>query len=121
MTIEELYTKCEQADACQEGLDLIKSSASLEELYERAPAEFGYWLRRDVKDLPDEIRRKAELKACEEPRIAYWFCTEVKDLPEEIQRKAELKACEEPYYAHWLHTDVRDLHPDTIEKLKEKK
>jgi hypothetical protein len=88
--LEELHDKCEQADACQEGLDLIKSSASLEELYEIASAEFACWLLRNAKDLP-----------------------------EEIQRKAELKACEDPEYACWLRLKVQDLHPDTIEKLKE--
>jgi len=147
--LEKLIQLAKKNDACEDALERLEVYDTLEEAMqdEDAPA-WAFWLRREVEDLPDEVKRQAEQKACEDPELACWlrlFVTDlpenvkrmaeqkacehpkgayclranVKDLPEEVKRPAEKKACESPEWAYRLRLHVKDLHPNTIKKLKE--
>jgi len=147
MKLEELIKLAEKHGACVPTLGQLEDYDTLEEAMqdEEAPG-WAYWLRSNVKDLPEdikrqaeqkacedalrayclrlnvtdlseEVKRQAEQKACEDPKLACWLRLEVTDLPEEVKRQAELKACESPEWAYRLRRFVKGLHPDTISKL----
>jgi len=149
MRLKELIKLAKKHDACTDALGNLEAYETLEEAMEDEDApEWAYWLRLHVKNLPEDIKRQAEQKACEdalwalelrvgikdlqedvqrqaeqkaceEPQWAYELLREVEDLPEEVKRKAELKVCEDPNWAFWLRTHGSGLHPDTQNKLKE--
>jgi len=149
MKLEELIQLAEDNDACEPALEKLESYDTLEEAMqdEEAP-NWAYWLLREVDDLPDDVKRQAEQKACEDPywayklrlngydlpdnikrqaeqkacgshEWAYWLCRTVEDLPVGVKRQAELKACEAPEWACRLRRFGKGLLPDTIKKLKE--
>jgi len=120
MNLNEIIKIAEKHDACGPVLDKVEDYNTLEEAMQDEKAPYwAYWLRLKVCDLPDNIKRMAEQKACEESLWAYYLRRFVTDLPEEVKRQAEQKACEAPKWAYLLRGVVADLRPETVDKLKE--
>ena len=110
LTIKKLTTLCRKHEACKEAIAHLESCKTIEEAaaHPKAPA-WAYWLRLNVSDLPDGVKRMAELKACEDPAWAFRLRRNVPNLPDGVKRMAELKACEDPEWAYWLRRNVPDL------------
>jgi len=121
ITPQELLILCRKYKACDEAIKHLESCKTPEDAlnHPKAP-EWAYWLRRYVPDLPDEVKRMAELKACESLERVYWLRRYVPDLPADVRRMAELKACESPEWAYELRRCVPDL-SDEVKRMAELK
>jgi len=80
--------------------------------------KWTYWLRLDIKDLSEEMKRKAEEKLCEDPEWAYYLRKNIEGLPEYIKIISELKACEDKYYIKRLLEDVKDIPKERKDRIK---